>query len=936
MAEPNHVSEFTSDLEEGAVRLADVQFTLSDAGYDINDLEGSVASGADVVDVIETVHEESETASLNGSLWDPQQNESFVNFKGEEELSLCNRGIKTSQVNEQVASASGNITVKESSADDFLVYNLCSSVQNDSAHLAAAELSSVQEDFTGLVVDNYNRDVDDRCRRKVDDKGDRQISTETEKEVTRISSRERAAFKTNEEVLEEIPEDSFKDENISGDSNFDASSKTKENIVNQAAKNARNNFPQRERSTRVANRSLLKVTVKRTDKARVKSSIAERFACDHCSKTFKFSTGLDRHMKKCHPLTKFKCEDCSLSFVSKTLLANHILTHLGLKPSRHTRGDISHLKNRETRERIRHRQGRQQADLSSHSDALLSGQLSKKHSDLDMGVGLCDINSMQKENVPSMESQMSDMFLAGSKFLKILQAVSFLAEKSKTISQLTEMSSLAYDLANISSNVLRAFKCNLNFSTSKARGRRPAAVAAASLIAQNSMRDVAENNIANGDEVDICLRNDGGSPESDSATTKKELHDSTYLPPKDLGTTIKKDFKKEPLSSASLKENILKPGTFRKTKDNNGKVQLHCTRCEQIFCNIRNLKRHIMIHDDLRPYPCSQCSMSFRRKENLKKHMATHSDERPFKCSQCPFTTKTSQQLQSHVRKHVLAKSFSCPKCSYTSRTQYELNHHLKRRHKPRKCSQCDFICHNRLDLKKHMAIHTTLSCPHCDFNTSNTIDYKKHMRKHLEFQPLCCELCGYSCNSMKKFKYHMLRHENKTPFQCPDCDYKCSSRASFDCHRLKHAGLRPYLCSVCGAAFRKSSNLNQHMLIHKDEKAYKCDECDYSCRTSHNLKEHKMTHTGEKPFKCNICDFSSRRKKALMLHMEKHRYESLPEVSIEAISASLPPPYQVNLGVPLQPSVSSMQLDPKIIIQPAGMQSIPLQVPLSLMPPGV
>ncbi|GFR71659.1 hypothetical protein ElyMa_002099600 [Elysia marginata] len=271
MAKPNHIhmSELASNIKEEPLKLRDVQFTSSEAGHDINDLEGSVASGADVVDVIETVHEESKTASLDGSLWGSQQNESFVNFKSEEESYLCNEGIETSQVNRQMASASGNVTVKESSADDFSVYNLCSSVQNDSAHLAAAAISNIPGAFTKL----------EDSMRNVDNKEMQQISIETGENFTTISSREKTVFKMNDEVVEEIHEDFFiriKEEKNYGDTNWDTSFKSEQNIAHHEANGNRRDLPQKESWTEVAKGSTFQLALKPQGNARVKPSIGER------------------------------------------------------------------------------------------------------------------------------------------------------------------------------------------------------------------------------------------------------------------------------------------------------------------------------------------------------------------------------------------------------------------------------------------------------------------------------------------------------------------------------------------------------------------------------------------------------------------------------------------------------------------------------------
>ncbi|GFO09562.1 Zinc finger protein 845 [Plakobranchus ocellatus] len=762
----------------------------------------------------------------------------------------------------------------------------------------------------------------------------------------------------------------------------------------------------------------------------------ERFACGQCPRTFKFATGLRRHMTKCHAKTKkLVCDTCAKVFPSMALLTKHMSSHIGLDLAPQTKKSTSfkcsqcsfaagtrknlkkHILVHTTKKehkcphcsfsskrknslqrhlRATHSEFqchfcnfktasinsmrihavlhvasqstacivcgailRKRASLLEHlmghtEDENLTCKVCKKRFSLshefllhlwchrdtllaeyqtkDLDIRLPGENKTHNGHISSfedsmeraaMETKISELNNQGSKLVKMAKAVSFLNEKSKILSELTEISDLATELAVLSSNVLLAFKKSHSVCSAEPKKvRRAAAVVASNLLARTAdNKNETVNHMENNDEEANDL------PDS-TTSIKEELRDITYSPNEDAGMQIQVDLKGEPVSCIQRKDSILKPGSFKKIKNEKGKRVLQCTRCNKVFKDTRSLRHHVMIHDNIRPYACTICSQSFRRKEHLKKHMVTHSDSRPFACSQCPYTAKTEQRLKIHYLSHLQCKSHKCTLCPYTSRTQTELNTHMKR-HQPRTCTQCDFVCHTRIELKRHLLTHTTLSCPDCNFTTSDQTEYAKHKRKHREIHLLCCELCGYSCNTMKKFKYHKLRHENKTPYQCEDCDYKCSSRASYDCHRLKHAGLKPYLCSFCGAAFRKTSHLNQHLLIHKDEKAYKCSQCGYSCRTKHNLKEHEMTHSGEKPFSCKYCNFSCRRNKALQIHMAKH--ESKSSTSVSTISTFLqvqgPPPYPVNLVVPPVPSLPSIQLSSEMQMhQP---MQVPLQMPL-------
>ncbi|KAM3957676.1 zinc finger Y-chromosomal protein 1-like [Aphomia sociella] len=69
----------------------------------------------------------------------------------------------------------------------------------------------------------------------------------------------------------------------------------------------------------------------------------------------------------------------------------------------------------------------------------------------------------------------------------------------------------------------------------------------------------------------------------------------------------------------------------------NHKLQLHkrrvhykeknmtCELCGYVAFNMESLKRHMVSHDDARPFQCNICQKTFQRKLTLKTHMKTHS-----------------------------------------------------------------------------------------------------------------------------------------------------------------------------------------------------------------------------------------------------------------------------------------------------------------------
>ena len=105
--------------------------------------------------------------------------------------------------------------------------------------------------------------------------------------------------------------------------------------------------------------------------------------------------------------------------------------------------------------------------------------------------------------------------------------------------------------------------------------------------------------------------------------------------------------------------------------------QRSCCECHKVMVSKSKLLIHHRTHTKELPYACPVCDKSFAEKSTLTKHSATHG-ERNFRCDVCD---------KAFVRKDYLVKH------SLTHRQTY-------------KCSQCSFVCYNRLDIERHVTLH--------------------------------------------------------------------------------------------------------------------------------------------------------------------------------------------------------------------------------------
>lgn len=179
----------------------------------------------------------------------------------------------------------------------------------------------------------------------------------------------------------------------------------------------------------------------------------------------------------------------------------------------------------------------------------------------------------------------------------------------------------------------------------------------------------------------------------------------------------------------------------------------NCEKCFKSFSRLTHLRRHALIHEEVRPIQCSICEKSFTRMDHLKLHEASnHSESKPFHCDHC----KKGFIRKEHLIKHVESKHGDG-----ASSKNKEI------------CTICQKSFSSKKYLRVHQKTHSGtdkgLSCKYCgklDFHDKNELNDHISRDHHNEKAYLCSE-CGMRFVRNDYLVIHMRRHLNIKPYKC-------------------------------------------------------------------------------------------------------------------------------------------------------------------------
>ncbi|KAK5977698.1 hypothetical protein GCK32_009678 [Trichostrongylus colubriformis] len=213
----------------------------------------------------------------------------------------------------------------------------------------------------------------------------------------------------------------------------------------------------------------------------------------------------------------------------------------------------------------------------------------------------------------------------------------------------------------------------------------------------------------------------------------------------------------------TIAEPTVRPNLLRRPRKTHA-----CPECRKIFLRPAELKRHSVVHAEVRPkWKCEQCDSEFSHKAGLEMHKKTVHDD----------------PLNAFV---------TCKICSQTFAKQSNLNRHIKKQHPIQTekavldCPECSCVFFSHRTLTRHRrAIHGTMYFPSFRCNTCNRTFLKEtQLRRHSlihnaneALKPYSCNRCHKRFNLRSTLKLHMDIHSRKdvddpilTNPKCPVC----------------------------------------------------------------------------------------------------------------------------------------------------------------------
>ncbi|KPJ19894.1 Zinc finger protein 850 [Papilio machaon] len=294
--------------------------------------------------------------------------------------------------------------------------------------------------------------------------------------------------------------------------------------------------------------------------------------------------------------------------------------------------------------------------------------------------------------------------------------------------------------------------------------------------------------------------------------------------------------------------------------------QFACELCPRVYLAKSALVTHnLRVHVREKTFTCEICGYKSFDKENLQRHMVKHDDSRPFECEFCKKNKlsspiKSERMIQYKKWKDGLVKLVTLIR-EYSTIIPFRWFYNKY---------YCFYCAEHFLDSKK-LKQHTKEE--HTGFIRNKLLRslIKKNGIK-LDISEIACKKCPKTIKSFEEFLEHIgyahdVKYDSDVTQHCASFKLSddgmgcivCGQRFRFFGPLLRHVhknhNNNNYVCEYCSQTFLLKKNLANHIKkVHKDENIFKCVECGKKFISAHTLDKHLTTDHKTFILQCPKC----------------------------------------------------------------------------------